>query len=336
MTRPGDRLRSFAARWCSADTLDRVIDPLVADLQAEHHEAVTGGRVWRGRWIRIVGVMAFIRVVATCAVTSTARTMTTWPADDRRALVRTIGVSLIAVTAFMGLLLGLPVLRYPQRAPTAELFFYLIPMAIPIALAFGFPFGAFLGLGAVSSSRLRASVLALALLCSVASFLTMSWIAPNANQAYREAVYTSLVASSGQMLPADLRRGMAELTRTELKERIDQVALQHATTRRTRRELETLTLRYHLGSALPCAAVAIGLFAIAAIPRRQVRAWLLVTSAFGVSLGYYFLIVVGHSWGMQHELPAFLAAWLPNLVFGALAGILMVRSALLARHRPIS
>jgi len=66
----------------------------------------------------------------------------------------------------------------------------------------------------------------------------------------------------------------------------------------------------------------------------EVRAWLLVVSAFGVSIGYFFLIVLGN--GLQNDIPIFLAAWLPNLVFGALAGILMVRSALVARHRPIS
>jgi lipopolysaccharide export LptBFGC system permease protein LptF len=180
----------------------------------------------------------------------------------------------------------------------------------------------------------RASVLNLALFSSVASFVTMSWVVPNANQAFREAVYASMRASSGDTLPAGIPRGLAELTRTELKERIDQVARQHPTTRRSLRELETMTLRYHMGSALPSASLVIGLFAIAVIPRRQVRAWRLAASALGVSVGYFFLIVVGN--GLQNDMPLFLAAWLPNLVFGAIAGILMVRSALVAWHRPIS
>jgi predicted benzoate:H+ symporter BenE len=34
MSGPGDRLRAFASRWCCADTMTRLIDPLIADLQA--------------------------------------------------------------------------------------------------------------------------------------------------------------------------------------------------------------------------------------------------------------------------------------------------------------
>ena len=41
MTRPGDRLRRFAAIVCGPETMARLVDPIVADLQAEY-ESVAG------------------------------------------------------------------------------------------------------------------------------------------------------------------------------------------------------------------------------------------------------------------------------------------------------
>jgi hypothetical protein len=66
VTRPGDRLRAFAAGWCCPETMERVIDPLIADLQREHGEAVRRGLMWRSRWIQIAGWFAFLKVIVFC------------------------------------------------------------------------------------------------------------------------------------------------------------------------------------------------------------------------------------------------------------------------------
>ena len=55
MTRPGWRLRGMAARIFDHKTMERVVDPLLADLQKEHAEAIRRGRVWKSRWIRLAG-----------------------------------------------------------------------------------------------------------------------------------------------------------------------------------------------------------------------------------------------------------------------------------------
>ena len=47
--RPGTRLRNWARHWFSKTTMDRLIDPMIADLQ--HEYAATSGR-WERRWIR--------------------------------------------------------------------------------------------------------------------------------------------------------------------------------------------------------------------------------------------------------------------------------------------
>ena len=334
MTRPGDRLRSFAARWCGTDTLTRVIDPLVADLQAEYHDARASGFVWRSRWIRIAGLATFIRVVATCAVRSATREMTIWPDEDRRALGRTVGVAAIAITACMTLLLAWPIVRHLQRFPGDWSILYVVPQAIPFAVAFGLSFGAWLGPGrGLTSSRLRLAVVALALLGSAASFATMSWIAPTANQTFRVAVFRSQPAANEGARSTALSRGMAELTRPELKARIETLSREGANAPSALRELATLELRYHTGAALPAASLAIVLLAIAAIPRRQLPSWILGAAALAGCAGYFVLLVKGAGWGQDGSLSPFLAAWLPNLVFGGLAGILMLRSANPARRR---
>ena len=93
MTRPGDRLRALAARWCRETTMARVIDPGVADLQKEYGEAITCGRVWKSQWIRIAGYVALIKVIACCIWEGTMQSHDGWTMDDRRVLFRTMARS---------------------------------------------------------------------------------------------------------------------------------------------------------------------------------------------------------------------------------------------------
>ena len=43
MTRPGTRLRAMAARLFDAQTMERYVDPAVADLEAEYEDAAARG-----------------------------------------------------------------------------------------------------------------------------------------------------------------------------------------------------------------------------------------------------------------------------------------------------
>jgi hypothetical protein len=58
MTRPGARLRSVATRFFDPSTMERLIDPAIADLQHEHDAAIRRGLVWRGRWVHTAGCIA--------------------------------------------------------------------------------------------------------------------------------------------------------------------------------------------------------------------------------------------------------------------------------------
>jgi predicted permease len=63
MTPPGTRLRALAARLCTTITMERLVDPAIADLQAEYEEASRTGPGWRRRWIWMRGHIAFFAMI---------------------------------------------------------------------------------------------------------------------------------------------------------------------------------------------------------------------------------------------------------------------------------
>jgi len=46
---PGTRLRAVAARLFAANTMDYLIDPAIADMQAEYEDASRRGLTWRSK-----------------------------------------------------------------------------------------------------------------------------------------------------------------------------------------------------------------------------------------------------------------------------------------------
>ena len=83
MTRPGDRLRALASRLFSPDVMDHLIDPVVADLQAEYGLAVRDGRTWRRRRVLVAGYVAFVKVFGLCGWNRVAASVRGHAADDR-------------------------------------------------------------------------------------------------------------------------------------------------------------------------------------------------------------------------------------------------------------
>ena len=90
---PGDLLRRLASRVCRASTLERLIDPVIADLQTEHSESVRRGHVWRSRWVLVVGTLAFWKVVGVHAIERVVPIARELAAADDGALRRTFGFS---------------------------------------------------------------------------------------------------------------------------------------------------------------------------------------------------------------------------------------------------
>src|SRR5262249_35284858 len=137
MTRPGDRLRHLASKICAARTMERVVDPIVADLQSEHAEAIAAGRRWKARVIRLRAAFTLAHSVCLATLTGAAQRR------GRTALGIGSGAFAVCVAYFVGVILYyLPITAHGNRF---LLVVYLLPQAIPISLSFALLCGAAYG-----------------------------------------------------------------------------------------------------------------------------------------------------------------------------------------------
>jgi hypothetical protein len=315
MTRPGARLRSVATRVFDPSTMERRIDPAIADLQHEYDDAIRRGLVWRGRWVHTAGCIAVWKVIAVSTTTASTRAVGDWARTDEGAVGRTIGYSLATITAVLALLVGGPLGNFPQHIPPGKIgwaVLYLVPQALVLAIPLGLMFGVLSGLrGRVATRRARRSVAALAIVCSIATFVLVAWTMPAANQAFRELI-------AGHRLP----RGFNEMTLGELARTPAQnIWLVSATASR-------LAFEFHFRLALAFASLALGLFAIAvsAAWRGAHRVRGLVIAGFLTSMAYYVLLYWARQAGYAADEQAKVAvAWIPNLVFFAMTLLLFRR-----------
>jgi hypothetical protein len=320
MNRPGSRLRAFAAGWCCPETMERVIDPLIADVQREHADAVRHGRVWRSRRIQIAGWLTFFKVLVVCAGTHLA-TIERWTTDDRKSLVRAAVISAITALVITVLLVSRSAEDLPTVLlhPSPKRLLYLAPYPFVAGIVLGGTLGIVLGLGGRAlSRRLVAAAIGVALICSAIVFIDVGWVAPAANIAYRMTVFGD----------ADPTPGMGEQSLIALRRKIEQV----------RRESEDapsgflagLSFEYDRRVALSFSPLVFTLFAIAMAGCLR-RRWLLGIAACAAFLVYGWLIIVVKPWNLQPwdlRAPPYAAAWLPNAVIGLLAavfGLLSVR-----------
>lgn len=308
MTRPGARLRSVAARVFSSSTMERLIEPAIADLQHEHDEAIRCGLVWRARWVYTAGCLAVWKVIAASTTTGSTRAIWNWARTDESAVGRTIGMSLATITAVLAVLVGGPLSAAPQHVPLDKIGWaalYLTPQALVLAIPLGLMFGVLSGLrGRVATRRVRRSVAALAIVSSIVTLVLVAWTMPAANQAFRELMV-------GHRLP----RGFNEMTLRELARTPAQnIWIVSATANR-------LAFEFHFRLALAFASLALGLFAIAvtAAWRGAHRAIGILIVGFLTSLAYYVLLFWARQYGYAADQHAnVVVAWIPNLVFFAM------------------
>ncbi len=56
---PGSRLNALADFFCSAKTMERVVLPILSDLQTEYFDALAEGKTAKARWICVRGYINF-------------------------------------------------------------------------------------------------------------------------------------------------------------------------------------------------------------------------------------------------------------------------------------
>jgi hypothetical protein len=309
MTRPGTRLRSLAARVLDPSTMERLIDPAIADLQSEHADALAHGRVWQARRARLAGYLAFWKVASIGISRASSRALIA-PHDG--AVGRTIrfcGYATTAVTLFF----MLPAWNsLSHRGHRLTIFLALVPMALSVALPMGVVFGVLYGLrGRAATARVRHAIVGLAVVCSLAMIVFVGWILPVSNQLFREVMF------GGPLAP-----GTNELTIVELWHEA-----------RNRVVMTVITGRYafefHLRLALAFAPLALGLFSLGMATAKRKASSILAVGAFALvsCFGYYTLMYYARSTYYarldvrDHSL-AIVAAWSPDLAFLAMALLL--------------
>lgn len=305
------RIRELAARLCSPATTERVIDPVLTDIEFEYRTAIAAGQRWRSRWIRIAGAFALAKVIALCAYDRTAHG---WRADDRRTLARTVAISAMAFVVTVLLQIS----PFARRTDT-HLLLYVIPQALPFAIPVGITWGILFGLGGrVVDVRVKSAILALALACSAASLATTVWIMPAANQAYRVAVFERLRPQGNGVT---LAPGPAEMPMGELRKTIDALTLSGQT-----RAARNSAFTYYVRWSLPFTPLALALFAMALVTRRSARGWVLAGAATGTCLAYYVVLFTADAATRDTQIPVVALVWLPNLVFALASTALMAAS----------
>ncbi len=313
------RLRALAVRILDPRTIERVIDPLLTDLQWEYDAAERRGDVWKRRWTLIAGHVVFLKTVVCCEAEGLMIRSSDWPADDVAALKRTLGASLAAIAATTAILELPPLLGSPSSAvirSDLRAILYLIPQALVVAVPFGVTVGVFYGLRGRSASRRSAVTLLLGTTAlSLACLVMLAWTLPWANQEFRQLLFAGVP-----------RKGFNELTLGELGECM-------ASLRQSCGPWDSrlLAYSYHLRWALASATAILSLFALP-LSQRLVTRWAAALAALATVFVYYTLLWTGRAGVLQHTLPAVVGAWLPNALFG-LAWIVAVAATSRTKSR---
>jgi hypothetical protein len=295
--------------------MERVIDPLIADLQVEYADAVRRGQRWKSRRIQIAGWFAFFKVIVICMWTS-GLAWHRWTADERRTLVRALGFSAVMIAAMT------PLLESPfTQWRLSRLCLYLLPMTLPVSVPIGATLGIVFGVGGRPfSRRVTSGLVVLALTVSAALFINLGWIVPAANQASRIAV-------AGR---ADLPKGPPELTLGELSREIELVEhgrshLAYWYSTNWEGHVRELEFNYHNRWALSSSPLVFALLALSIAAGRALRRWMLAVAVCGAFFSYYMVLYAGRELVLSGRIPAHVSAWSPNAVFAVATAFLILR-----------
>jgi hypothetical protein len=294
----GQRLRRLAARLCDEQTMSRVIDPAIADLQHEHAEAWRAG-AWPSRSV-LASYVGVWKALGYGAVSSRLRGWLIWFMSDRSLVTRTALLA-IAVGLTMTVLLTLPpLLATSARADQASewlTFLYLTPQAVAISIPIGLSLAVMYTMRASPMTlRLVGPIAALALLASCLMLIVLDLLVPAANRAFLELTF------GGQIV-----RGMNDVRLAELARRSDPYSI-HALHMRLSLVVAILTLT----------GVALGLTSLL-----RPRWWAAVLMSMAGPTAYWCLWMLATRVGGRA--PA-LTAWAPNLLLGGLAVVLLARA----------
>ena len=292
MNRPGAYLRAFAARLFDPSAMERLIDPVIADLQCEHAEAVRHGRSWHARWVRVASFIAFCKVAALAVF-----------ASDRHG-ARAIAVALSAAAPLTALaicaVLASTAATIHSRGNMVWLVLYLVPQALTITLPVCLALGLFVWIRGDGVDRsARRTVLWLMRLALLLAVANTGWITPAANTAFRNV-------NAGAAMP----RGPNELTFIELGRRVYQGSPETGLD-------GPLPMAFWLNARLSLAIAPVLLCVLAlagAASQRRRPAAVVVVTTLAAFVACYVLIPDYDIVALMRWLPAAAIAWIPNAI----------------------
>jgi hypothetical protein len=278
--------------------MERLVDPAIADLQSEYAETLQRGHVWRSRWVRVVGSIAFWKVIGVHAIDRAVPVAREVAATDDGALRRTFRFSAAWTAIAIAPLVWVPLHQFIRRVTPAEaarLTLYLIPQAVTVVVPLALALGTLCGLrGRSVSIGTQRWLVAAAAIVSVGMFIVLGWILPDANQAFRVLIHHG-----------PLPLGMNELTLPELA-------------------ASGYWFQFNTRCSLSAASVVLAVFASTA-SRRMRGNWLSIAVGMIAVSVYVSLFLT-----LQGPRARPLDAWTPNLILTALT-VLTVRLTAFAR-----
>jgi lipopolysaccharide export LptBFGC system permease protein LptF len=277
--------------------MERLIDPVIADLQAEYREAQQRGAAWKARRLRVAGLVAFTKVLLWAALAGSSNTLDVWSPSET-ILLRRASVWFVAVTVISTVLLALNEPQY-DHASRVLLTLYVVPSLLPLTAAIGVAFAALCALDRERlTRRVVMSFVAGSLACSLLMLANVVWVMPDSNQAYRETAFGR-----------PLLRGDREMSMSELK-RLGTLRPDEA------RRFE---ITYHTRGAIAAAPLALMAASLLLVPARRKRPVTGAPTAVLLCLAYWFLLVVANLLGVWTMIPPLLIVWTPNIAFAIVA-----------------
>ena len=313
MMAPGRRVHALATRWYSERARRRLIDPAMADLQAEYAAARRTGSHAHVFGALVAGYLAMAKVLVIAGCGDLGAGIVTWQPEERAGARAGAWVALIVVSVLTALFVSLPLARLDA---SLWLSIYLIPQALPLSVPFGLAVAvASMLRGAALTRKLAAAVLVAGALASVGMFANFSWLIPESNQRFREMVWAQLDPHPNPSTP--LGRGLNELGWSDARKRLREMRAR-ADTGELRRSETTYYRRFAM-SVTPM--VIVGLIVAIAFRRAWTRAGLTSVALF-LCASHYAL--QSSTWTLVDItiVPPIVLVWTPDAICG-LAALLL-------------
>jgi lipopolysaccharide export LptBFGC system permease protein LptF len=297
--------------------MERLVDPVIADIQTEHDTALRSGRRWRAIAIHVSGCFIFWKAIAWHSLRAGPQSLWSDIAAEKTFLRPVIAVFLVTFVAVALVLAALSMRGIFLRTQSGvALTLLALPQAIPISVPIAVGFGIACGVADRGFIAARArTVMALAIVAGFLAFIAILTL-PAANQAFRVLIARQIQHPTPEV---SITRGPNELSLSELARHSRRFHIGESAP-----VVRTYLWIYHTRLALPAAAIAVSILEIGLWSRLKGRGRRALATL--LALGVYWAVL---GLGAQNaSLPPALTAWAPNAVLSAVGvALLMTRSA---------